>query len=80
MKNEGLTLRGPSHNKDNWLKKTIETSLRYAYEYSDEELKEFMPHILTSAKKAKVTYVMFNNCHGGSAMRNARRMKELMKG
>jgi uncharacterized protein YecE (DUF72 family) len=67
-------------NKENWLKKGIETSLRYAYEYSDEELKEFVPHIDTSAKMAKDVYVMYNNCHGASAMRNARRMKELTKG
>lgn len=66
-------------NKENWLKKGIETSLRYAYEYSDEELKEFVPHVQTSAKAAKETYVMFNNCHGASAMRNAEKMKILLK-
>ena len=66
-------------NKENWLKKGIETSLRYAYEYSDEELKGFLPHVEISAKTAKTTYVMFNNCHGGSAMRNAEKMKIMIK-
>ena len=66
-------------NKENWLKKGVETSLRYTYLYSDEELKEFMPHIQTSANRSKITYVMFNNCHGGFAMRNAERMKALIK-
>ncbi len=66
-------------NKENWLKKSVETSLRYAYLYSDEELKEFIPHVETSAKLSKATYVMFNNCHGGFAMRNAQRIKALMK-
>ncbi len=66
-------------NKENWLKKGVETSLRYAYLYSDEELKEFIPHVETSAKLSKETYVMFNNCHGGFAMRNAQRIKALMK-
>lgn len=47
--------------------------------YSDEELKEFILHIQSSAKRAKVTYVMFNNCHGGFAMRNAEMMKALIK-
>ncbi len=46
-------------NKENWLKKGIETSLRYAYEYSDEELKEFVPHVQTSVKAAKETYVIY---------------------
>jgi uncharacterized protein YecE (DUF72 family) len=67
-------------NRENWLKRGMETSLRYAYLYSDEELKEFVPHLRTSQKLAKVTYCMFNNCHGGFAMRNAEKMKELIKG
>jgi uncharacterized protein YecE (DUF72 family) len=64
-------------NKDTWLKKGVETSLRYSYLYSDEELKEFVPPILSCDKKTKVTYAMLNNCHGGFAMRNALRLKEL---
>jgi uncharacterized protein YecE (DUF72 family) len=67
-------------NKGNWLKQGIETSLRYAYEYADEELKGFIPHVQTSAKMAKETFVMFNNCHGACGMRNAERMKILLKG
>ncbi len=65
-------------NKENWLKKGIETSLRYAYEYSEEELKAFIPHVEISARSAKTTYVMFNNCHGASAMRNADTMKGML--
>jgi uncharacterized protein YecE (DUF72 family) len=66
-------------NKENWLKKGIETSLRFAYKYSDEELEEFVPTIESINKRAKVVYCMFNNCHGGFAMRNALRLKELAK-
>ena len=65
-------------NTENWLKKGVETSLRYAYQYSDEELKMFIPHLRTSEKLSKVTYVMFNNCHGGFAMRNAQMMKTMI--
>ena len=65
-------------NKENWLKKGIETSLRYAYLYSDDELKEFIPSIQRVNKRAKVTFAMFNNCHGGFAIRDAIRMKELL--
>lgn len=65
-------------NKENWLKKGIETSLRFAYLYSDEELKGFVPSIQGVDKKAKVTYAMHNNCHGGFAMKNALRLKELL--
>ena len=66
-------------NKDNWLKKGVETALRYSYEYSEEELKEFVPHIRTSAKTAKTAYVLFNNCHGGRAVRNADKMKAILQ-
>jgi uncharacterized protein YecE (DUF72 family) len=66
-------------NSENWLKKGIETSLRFAYLYSDEELKKFVPSIQDVNKKAKVTYAMFNNCHGGFAMKNALRLKEMVK-
>lgn len=65
-------------NRENWLRKGLDTALRYSYEYSEEELKEFVPHIRATAKEAKVTYVMFNNCHGGRATRNAVRMKEML--
>jgi uncharacterized protein YecE (DUF72 family) len=65
-------------NKENWLKKGIETSLRFAYLYSDKELKEFVPSIKSVDKAARVTHVMFNNCHGGFAMKNALRLKELL--
>jgi uncharacterized protein YecE (DUF72 family) len=65
-------------NRENWLKKGVETSLRYACHYSDGELKEFVAPIRNLARKAKVTYAMFNNCHGGFAMRNALRLKGMM--
>jgi uncharacterized protein YecE (DUF72 family) len=65
-------------NKENWLKRGIETSLRFAYLYSDEELKEFIPSIKSVDKRSRVTYAAFNNCHGGFAMKNALRLKELL--
>jgi uncharacterized protein YecE (DUF72 family) len=66
-------------NKENWLKKGISTTLRYAYLYSDDELRKFVPALQDSDKRAKVTYAMFNNCHGGFAMKNALRIRELLK-
>ncbi len=66
-------------NKENWQKKNIETSLRYAYSYSDDELEEFMPALKETEKEAQTTYAMFNNCHRGSAVLNATRLKEMLK-
>lgn len=65
-------------NKRNWLKKGIETSLRYDYSYPDDELREFISPILSVIKRAKTTYAMFNNCHGGSAVKNALRLREFL--
>lgn len=66
-------------NKENWLKKGIETTLRFAYLYSEEELGTLAQSVRNINKVAKVTYAMFNNCHGGSAVKNALRMKEMVK-
>ncbi len=66
-------------NKDNWLKRGIDTSLRFDYQYSDAELKEFVPAIKEADMRAKQTYCMFNNCHGAKAVRNAKRMKEMIR-
>lgn len=66
-------------NRDNWRRKGIETSLRFDYLYSDDELRRFVPQAMAADRKAKTTYVMFNNCHGGFAVRNSLRVKEMLK-
>jgi len=52
--------------------------LRYDYDYSNTELGEIISRI--NALPAPITrvFVFFNNCHGGSAVRNALAMKELL--
>lgn len=65
-------------NRENWLKKGIDTTYRYAYLYSQEELKEFIPAIQRSDTLAKVVFVMLNNCHRGFAAKNAMQMKGLI--
>jgi len=66
-------------NGENWLKKGIATSLRYAYTYSDAELHRFVPAVNEADRRALKTYAMFNNCHRGSATANASRLKELLQ-
>ena len=73
-------IRFHGRNSENWLKKGIETSLRYAYLYSEEELKQFIPTLQKIDRDVKITYAMFNNCYGGFAMKNALRMKQLVGG
>jgi uncharacterized protein YecE (DUF72 family) len=66
-------------NRQNWLKKGIETSKRYDYFYSDDELRQFMSPIINTGKKTTATFAMFNNCHGGFAVKDAIRLKELVQ-
>jgi uncharacterized protein YecE (DUF72 family) len=76
---ETAYFRFHGRNRENWLKRGLETSLRYDYLYSDDELKELAGPVIEANKKAKKVYAMFNNCHGASAMRNARRLKEMLR-
>lgn len=72
-------LRFHGRNKENWFRKGVETSLRYDYLYSDDELRDFMPSVLELSKRAKETFVMFNNCHAGYSMKNSLRLREMMR-
>ncbi|HOJ39630.1 MAG TPA: DUF72 domain-containing protein [bacterium] len=65
-------------NASKWHLSGIKTSLRYDYLYSDEELQEFCQAAQGFAEKN--VFVMFNNCHAGQAMRNALRLKALLRG
>ena len=40
-------------NAENWLKRNVETSLRYAYSYSDAELHSFVPAVKEADRQAK---------------------------
>jgi len=61
----------------NWF--NVPTSVRYDYLYSEEELKEFVPDIKDISKKTAKTFVFFNNCHAGSAAKNAAQMAKLLQ-
>lgn len=52
---------------------------RYDYEYSPTELKEWIPGVKTMDEMAPLTYLFFNNCHAGQAVKNARMMQKLLE-
>lgn len=60
----------------NWF--NVPASVRYDYLYSEGELKEFVPDIQEISRKTAKTLVFFNNCHAGSAAKNATRMAKLL--
>ena len=65
-----------SRNAGNWYRGDKD---RYDYNYSEQELKEWLKKITELADRARRTYLFFNNCHAGQAARNAKLMKELMR-
>jgi len=69
-------LRLHGRNK-NWF--NAPTDVRYDYLYSDEELKGFIPELDKMRQKAGKVYLFLNNCHAGSAVKNAVRMRDLLK-
>lgn len=66
-------------NTENWLKKGIDASLRYAYLYSNEELTDLSTEVSAAGREAKRTFAMFNNCYQDYAVVNALRMRQLLK-
>lgn len=51
---------------------------RYDWEYSDRELKEWIPRLKVIDSRAELSYLFFNNCHAGQAIKSALRMKQLL--
>lgn len=60
----------------NWFNAPV--SERYDYLYSDEELKEFVPEVQKMSSKASNIYIFFNNCHAGSALKNALTFRDML--
>lgn len=52
--------------------------IRYDYNYSDDELREWLPRIAAIAEKAAKLLVFFNNHWRGQAAQNAKRLTELI--
>jgi uncharacterized protein YecE (DUF72 family) len=59
-----------------WFREPVE--VRYNYLYPEKELREFVAPIQDVARRAETTFVFFNNCHAGKAVKNAQMMKELL--
>jgi uncharacterized protein YecE (DUF72 family) len=60
-----------------WFKEPLE--VRYDYLYSEKELRDFVEPIRDIARRASTTYVFFNNCHAGKAVKNALMLIDILK-
>ena len=69
-------MRFHGHNDDEWESKSVQR--RFAYLYSEEELKSWAPRIARLASQAQTTHILMNNCYRDYAQRNAARIAELL--
>ncbi|MBP5452873.1 MAG: DUF72 domain-containing protein [Treponema sp.] len=53
-------------------------SARYLYDYSDEELVQFVPGISRIKDKGKLIQVYFNNHPNGNGAKNAKKLKDML--
>jgi uncharacterized protein YecE (DUF72 family) len=70
-------VRFHGHNADEWESGSVQR--RFAYLYSDKELKAWVPKIEKLAREAKETHILMNNCHADFAQRNAKELAALLK-
>lgn len=69
-------VRFHGHNDAEWEKGGVPR--RFAYEYSTEELKDWVPNIEHLAEGSKTTHVLMNNCYRSYAQQNASELAELL--
>ncbi len=55
------------------------TEVRYDYLYTKEELAESVEAVKEVGGESELTFVFFNNCHAGKAVKNARMFLEMLK-
>lgn len=74
-------LRLHGRNSDAWYaaNNSPNGSFRYTYDYTDDELSQFVPVIQSAVITGKKPVVFFNNHPNGSGARNAVKLKDLLK-
>jgi len=70
-------LRLHGRNAENWLS---HATPRYDYLYDSNELETFATLALRLSTRARLVFVMFNNCHLGHAAQNALQLQEILNG
>jgi uncharacterized protein YecE (DUF72 family) len=52
---------------------------RYDWNYSENDLRNWIMRIKALEERAETTYLFFNNCHAGQAVKNALLMREILQ-
>ncbi len=70
-------VRFHGRNAEDWESGSVQR--RFRYEYSTEELAEWVPRIQRVSKEARATHVLMNNCYRDYAQQNAMELAGLLK-
>jgi uncharacterized protein YecE (DUF72 family) len=72
-------LRLHGRNRETWDKKGLKSAAeRFDYLYTEAELRALAEPLKRVAGRARRTHVLFNNCHGDKAQRNAAQFRKLV--
>ncbi len=70
-------IRFHGRNSKTWY--TPEAGDRYDWMYSDRELQQWLPRLKAMDQRAEKTYLFFNNCHAGQAIKSAEKMRRMLE-
>jgi uncharacterized protein YecE (DUF72 family) len=73
-------VRFHGRRSETWEKKGISVVERFKYDYTDQELEEWVPRVERLTEEARETHALFNNCYRDFGTRNARSFGDLMLG
>ncbi|HEX2031526.1 MAG TPA: DUF72 domain-containing protein [Actinomycetota bacterium] len=71
-------VRFHGRREETWTKKDVPPTERFRYDYSAEELEEWVPKVKALTEQAKETHALFNNCYRDYATRNAKDFGDLV--
>jgi uncharacterized protein YecE (DUF72 family) len=71
-------VRFHGRNADSWNKRVDTAAERFDYEYSEPELRQWLPRIQALTEQAEETHALMNNCHRDYAVNNARQLAALL--
>jgi uncharacterized protein YecE (DUF72 family) len=67
-------VRFHGRRRDTWTRPGVGTTERFRYQYGPAELAEWVPRIRALARRTREVHVLMNNCHGHSAVQNAKEL------
>lgn len=72
-------IRFHGRNHDTWELKGAPPNLRFRWDYSDHELREWVPRIRLLSESVGEIHVIMNNNYSNYSVKNARRLEELVQ-